>query len=670
MKKIIILISTLICLYTPAYSVLAEEITPTLDTATSNTVDTATPSTAPDDDTHEDVTSLVQETSTPPPIQTETVLIRSGETIIYQGTVDLPGIGTTTITDDAGVEHTVNARSVLGFLSTLSQNSGVFTLSRIQYYETYNALYLKCIQSSDGVELCDNWQYVINTVTPYTGMDTTLLTGNETISLYFGSPHKVTLDKTVVAIDENVTTRAEKYNYIDNTWEPLTNVTIGITTPNATDPYNPTVVTTHLVDETGTARFSLSTIGTYTVGISEDYYFPSYTLTVVEANTSGGGTIVQIPSFNTAQALAYLASVQNPDGSFGSGALYTDWVAIAYGAVPGNSSSKNLILSYFKEHNTVSSYLTDNERHAMALLALNKNPYNFEGVNYITPIINAFDGTQFGDPNLINDDIFALFPLLRAGYTSTDSVISSDIVFILSKQKSNGSWEESPDMTAASMQILASVSSQPGVSDALTRAELYLKNLQQNDGGFGSIYSTSWVAQAMSAIGALWIKNNHTPMEYIATQQKTNGSMLAESETVQNNIWATSYAIPGVLGVSWMNILSSVPKPTQVETIQTEENPLTIQPVEKLILEEEVPRIPKNKETDTPIQPTPSKKVRIQALVEKTQKTEHTSSLTASVIASNTSLFDSITSKITLFITKIISFFTTMTHRVLIAFYN
>ena len=504
----------------------------------------------------------------PIPVPTETVLIRDGSTVIYQGTVNLPATGIVSITDDTGTTHSVNADSFLGLLYSISQTSGSFSLSDIQYYSSFGSLYLKCLTPSGGVQACDNWQYVVNDSAPSAGMDSTILLGGETVGLYFGSPHQVTFNITSITAGGSFTATAQQYNYLDNTWGSLTGVTIGATVPNPNDPYNPTVVTSQAVDVNGNATLTLATAGTYTVGIADDYYFPSYTVTVsAPVQSGGGGSGGDIPPpppiFSVPNAIAYLMSVQSPDGSFNESDMYTDWAAIAFGADNISGTAETNLLNYMSSHNTVSSLLTDNERHAMALLALGQNPYSFHGVDYITPIINSFDGTQFGDPTLDNDDIFALIPLESAGYTVNDSIIAKDIAFVISKQNADGSWDETPDMTAAAIQALKPVSSARGVSVALTKATTYLQNTQASDGGFGSIYSTSWVAQAMSTLDASWTKNGISIADYLASQQANDGAALPTSETLQNRIWATSYAIPAALALPWSSIMHSVSKPVQ-----------------------------------------------------------------------------------------------------------
>ncbi len=273
---------------------------------------------------------------------------------------------------------------------------------------------------------------------------------------------------------------------------------------------------------------------------------------------SGGGN--PPPIFSVPNAISYLNGVQGSDGSFGGADLYTDWVAIAYSS---NNSSNSNILNYMTTHNTVSGNLTDNERHSMALLALNQNPYSFHGADFISPIVKAFDGTQFGGASLINDDIFSLIPLSSAGYNSNDDIISKDISYIISKQNSDGSWDESVDMTGAGIMALSQFSNVSGVSIALSKAGNYIYSQQANDGGWGNVSSTSWALQAQSALSVNWSKNGKTGLDYLASQQTSDGGALPANEIISNRIWATSYAIPGALGKTWAQIMHSVSKPIE-----------------------------------------------------------------------------------------------------------
>ena len=94
------------------------------------------------------------------------------------------------------------------------------------------------------------------------------------------------------------------------------------------------------------------------------------------ATTVGGGSggIWMHPPFDVPAALLYLESVQNPDGSFGSPML-TDWVAIA--AAVGEFCVVRKTQRY--DDAPVISTVTENERHAMALEALDKSVLGHAG---------------------------------------------------------------------------------------------------------------------------------------------------------------------------------------------------------------------------------------------------------------------------------------------------
>ncbi len=284
--------------------------------------------------------------------------------------------------------------------------------------------------------------------------------------------------------------------------------------------------------------------------------------------SGGGGSSGGIPNsqLNVTDALAYLVSKQHEDGSFGLPFL-SDWVAIAFATVDPSEARENLRAYMLTAVPTLGS-VTDYERHAMALLALGINPYSDTRVDYITPIVEAFDGEQIGDASLDNDDIFALFPLLHAGYSIHDSIIQKIVSFILSRQGQNGSWDRSVDMTAAAIQALVQVRMLPDVSLSLIRAEGYLRGERPDDNGF----STSWVRQAISALSwtpSGWTPNSFTKEDHLAELQQSDGGIEPESSGTQTRVWSTAYAIPAALGKSWPMILQSFPKqmPTSTSSV-------------------------------------------------------------------------------------------------------
>ncbi len=276
--------------------------------------------------------------------------------------------------------------------------------------------------------------------------------------------------------------------------------------------------------------------------------------------------VAPVPVFSVSGALLYLEGVQKVDGSFAGGDMYTDWASMALVAGGAGDNSKEKVLNYLKEASAPSALLTDNERHVMALLALGQNPYSFNGTDYVKPILDAFDGVQFGDKELINDDIFALLPLSGSGYAAADEIISKDVKFILSKQSSDGSWEGSVDLTAAAIQALKLFEGVEGVTDALAKSSFYVRSKQGDDGGWGDVFATSWIMQTQALLGVKWETNGKSGIDYLSIKQADSGvvnSSPAESEP--NQIWATSYAILAALGKPWAEIFVTVAKPALAE---------------------------------------------------------------------------------------------------------
>lgn len=512
----------------------------------------------------EDTPDPVPPADPAPIVLYENVVIRDGANIVWQGTVPLPDAGNVDLHDKSGSPHSVNARSVLSILANADTLSADFNISNLEYFSSFGSLYMKCMESALGGEKCDNWQYTVNNSYAFVGMDQNILSGGESIYIYFGTQYKISLDDNTIDTSGTLTAKTEEYNYEDDTWKVRSGVTVGLTQPDPSNPWSPIEVFTSPVDAGGLATFTSIPAGIYNVGVQEDYYYPTEKLTVSEVAVSGGGgSSTPVPSFSVENAISYLKSVQDSDGSFGGSSLYTDWASIAFAS---QNASTSKILSYLESHNILSGNLTDNERRAMALLALSQNPYDFHGVNYISSIVNSFDGTQLGDANLDNDDIFGLIVLSSAGYTVSDEIISKTIAFILSAQQGDGSWDSSVDMTSAAIQALAQFNSNPSVSTALSSASSYLQNSQNADGGWGNVSSTSWAMQAMSALGASWTKNGKGGIDYLASQQITDGGVAGATESLQNRIWMTSYSVPAYLGKSWASIMHSVSKQNTTTT--------------------------------------------------------------------------------------------------------
>lgn len=276
-------------------------------------------------------------------------------------------------------------------------------------------------------------------------------------------------------------------------------------------------------------------------------------------------------TFDTKKAFEFLVSQQKENGSFGE-ELYTDWVAITLSSTDQYQEQKTKLTKYYLTNKFSGKNLTDYERHAIALMSLGLNPYNVNGENYIKKITDTFDGEQFGDKNTDNDDIFALIVLQNVGYTEKDKMISDTISFILNKQNTNGSWDNSVDLTGASIEALSAFQNDLKVKTALENAKKYLKNKQQNDGGFSNVSSTAWAMQGILGLSEKildWKNNENTPLDYLALNQDTDGGI--KNEDLNNRIWQTSYVLTSLSEKTWNTIMQKFEQPIIQETNKKEE---------------------------------------------------------------------------------------------------
>lgn len=539
--------------------------------------------------------------------------VRNGADVIFSGAVTIP-TSTTTVNDSNGNPRTINASSVLAILSSASQTSGNFTISSLIYYSSFTppSLYLKCITIiNTNTEKCDNWQYaVINSPSSFESIDQKILSDGEEVYVYFGPQNKVVLSQNSITTSDTFTVITHKYDYTNNQWVIRTGVTVGLTQPDPLNPFSPIEIQTSLVDASGQAIFQNIPLGNYNVGIREDFYFPTETLSVTTpppavTNRGGGGhpilpiKFVIKPTFDLEKAINFIILEQKENGSFGED-LYTDWVAIALGGINASDLNKNILKKYLLENKlTNSASLTDFERRAIALMSVGLNPYETNNENYIKKIVENFDGKQFGNPEEDNDDIFALIVLLNAGFTQTEKIISDTINFILSRQKENGSWDESVDMTGAGIQALmstaekscflfGSLSAPAGTAlplgsptcetpqnkelfSAVSKAKEFLKQNQKNDGSWGNVSSTAWAMGGILALGEKaedWIKNNNSPLDYLGVNQDIDGGI--KNEYMQNKIWETAYVITALSGKTWNQIMQKFEKPKEEIKLKTD----------------------------------------------------------------------------------------------------
>lgn len=264
-------------------------------------------------------------------------------------------------------------------------------------------------------------------------------------------------------------------------------------------------------------------------------------------------------------ALNFLISRQAPDGSF-STALTSDWAAIALSAAEAPLEARNALITHLMADDSLTS-VTDYERRAMALEALGIDP---RPSGIITHIKDAFDGAQIGDPTLVNDDIFALLPLLHVGYDANDPIIKTVVAHILSHQLPDGSWH-GVDLTSAAIQALTPLRTLPNVTDALDAARAYLSESRDSHGCWRNVYTNAWVLQALVALdtdlSAWQTPDGTTPSTCLALSQGADGAFERAAAAIENREWSTAYALPAALGKPWDTILTTFSRaPEQIYT--------------------------------------------------------------------------------------------------------
>jgi hypothetical protein len=487
-----------------------------------------------------------------PTIDTTLYAVANGTTLFHD-TVEVTACKPT----PASEEYTLNAKCLIDQAEGLTSVWNYFGADA--FLSSVNG-----ISNDFGANLF--WGYFINLEYASIALNAyTLTEGDEILIQYNTIPLRLELSTTTPIVGDSVTLSISEFG-LDEFWNPMwvpsTSSTLTINEEMAFVPNS-------------TTSLSITTTSPYAIRVEKDGYITREITLVAGAEntianpgnteTGGGSTGGNNTPDPQKKMIDFLDAKQNTDGSFGTSAFVSDWAALAYSAWSSTSLGVEKLTNFLRTNPDPldgPNITTNYARRAMALMALSINPYTGTATNYINNIIQEFDGTQFGEVGLLNDDIFALIPLLNAGYSSEDQLIVSTTKYIITNQDSNGSFG-SVDLTGAAIQALTKLRSIGGVTDALDKARNYLTRAQQSDGGFGNVYATSWVTQGIAALDENaedWNVNGNTPITYLKNNQAPDGGLLT-TDTETNRIWSTSYALPALLGKPWHMILSSFNKP-------------------------------------------------------------------------------------------------------------
>lgn len=405
------------------------------------------------------------------------------------------------------------------------------------------------------------WSYMKNFTFGNEALNKDTFSSGDDLLLYHGAtPTRLSANLASTTPVGSITFTVEQFGFDESfnaVWLPLANAEVYLGTES--------IATS---SASGTYTFATTTLGSFTFSAKKTAFVPSnsVSISIVEEETPtdetpGGGSGSSAKTLSVPDLFTYLNSKISGNGSFGSD-LYTDWAAVAYGAYNGNESQKEKLRSFLRIDTLDGSLTTDFERRAMAMLALGMNPYTDGPVDYVNKIVSSFDGSQFGDSNEYNDDMFALIVLRNSGYESDDAMLQKSADFIISRQNSNGSFD-GVDITAAGLQVLLLVNR----NTEATRALNFLKSSQNNEGAFGgSTFGTSWALASLGGAGesiSSLKTGGKSGLDYLGSLQQTDGGLELVGTSESTRVWSSSYAVLGGLGLSWDTVLTNVSKPSQ-----------------------------------------------------------------------------------------------------------
>ncbi|MDO8537814.1 MAG: prenyltransferase/squalene oxidase repeat-containing protein [archaeon] len=262
-------------------------------------------------------------------------------------------------------------------------------------------------------------------------------------------------------------------------------------------------------------------------------------------------------------ALDYLSDQQSQTGDIG-GFATSSWAVMAIESAGEDSVTfgSPSVMDFLRNNSNQLQNSTDFSRYILSLTAAEQNPYSFNGTNFVSAQENFFDGTQFGDITLLNDDIFAILALKSAGKANDYPKIVSAKNFLLSNQEQDGGFAfaltfgSDPDTTAAAIMALVSAG-ESSSSSAIQNARNYLKSMQGDNAGFESFgtensNTTAWAIMALVSMNespedAFWDVNGASADDFLLTLQDASGGFKWINSS-QPDIYSTSYAIISLVG--------------------------------------------------------------------------------------------------------------------------
>lgn len=290
------------------------------------------------------------------------------------------------------------------------------------------------------------------------------------------------------------------------------------------------------------------------------------------------------------KALSFLKKMQNSDGGFTdregtpSSDRLTHWVVMALSAAGEDVNSSK----WTKNGNNPMDFILKNTRfdetthYARALMALKAAGYRgtINGIDLEKEILSfqkangQFAQYDKGEKDLINAHVWSIFALTAAERDIPHKDKAK--AWLLAQQNIDGGFgwavggDSDPDSTGVAMTALIILGEAPD-SPAIKRAVKYLKNQQEEHGGFSSelekanTASNAWAIQGLLAVGenprlGQWNEKGGNPVSYLKSLQNSQGFFEWTKDRQASPTLMTAYAIMA---------LAEKPFPVNIDLQQT-----------------------------------------------------------------------------------------------------
>jgi energy-coupling factor transport system substrate-specific component len=290
---------------------------------------------------------------------------------------------------------------------------------------------------------------------------------------------------------------------------------------------------------------------------------------------------------DAATPLAWLQSVQNEDGGFGSDAgqrstgLYTGWAALGFAAAGRNPRDVKRggtdIVAYVRAHPEDLGDLGEVNRTILLLRAAGVKPR--VGERDLVAELLAKRRPNGAFANRVNTTAFAILALRAAGRPRDDRVVRKAARWVASEANEDGGFNfagkgagSGIDDTSAALQALVAAGRRG--TPTVRRAARFLARRQNPDGGYplqpggpSNAQSTSWAIQALVAAGRNPDRRQRTgarsPVAYLRSLVTPSGKVRYSRTSAQTPVWVTAQAVAALARKPFP--LAPVPRATTSE---------------------------------------------------------------------------------------------------------